>query len=243
MKHHSNIRVIFAVLGLLTLLAPVTAFAEEDAAVSGGDIVRRKLLYRSTRFEVAPQVNFTVADSFRRNVMAGVGLSYHLTNEWSFAASGNFGVLQLETDLSENLAATLSPSQIDDVSYSYIQWQADVGLSYVPIFGKFSVLSSTSMAYDFHITGGFSAVNEAAEAAVDGGAVDDAIAGFRPGGFLQFGVRLFVSDMMSVNFDMKNLMYTRAELSRGSADSEFQNTVMLGAGVSFFFPGEVKISR
>lgn len=239
----NNIRWVLAILSLVAFLAPTIVFAEDDAAVSGGDIVRRKLLYRSTRFEVAPQINFTIADSFRRNMLVGAGISYHLTNEWSFAASGGFGVLQLETDLSENMAASLTSAALADVSYSYIKWQADVGLSYVPVFGKVSILSSTSLSYDFHFTGGFSAVTEGAEAAAENGRVDEAIEGFRPGGFLQFGVRMFLSDMMSLNVDVKNLLYSRAEISRGSADAKFQNTVMLGVGLSFFLPGEVKISR
>ncbi len=243
MALQNNIRWVLAILSLVAILAPTTVFADEDAAVSGGDIVRRKLLYRSTRFEVAPQINFTIADSFRRNMLVGAGISYHLTNEWSFAASGGFGALQFETDLSDNLASSLTPAALADVTYSYIKWQADIGLSYVPIFGKVSILSSTSLAYDFHITGGFSAVTEAAEAAASNGRVDESLEGFRPGGFLQFGVRMFLSDMMSLNVDIKNLLYSRSEISRGSADPEFQDTVMLGVGLSFFLPGEVKISR
>ena len=92
MAMKNYIRWTLAILGLVAILAPTVAMAEEDAAVSGGDIVRRKLLYRSTRFEVAPQINFTLADSFRRNMLVGAGIAYHLTNEWSFQASANYGV-------------------------------------------------------------------------------------------------------------------------------------------------------
>ncbi|MEZ4462302.1 MAG: outer membrane beta-barrel domain-containing protein [bacterium] len=237
------IRWTLAILGLVAILAPTVAMAEEDAAVSGGDIVRRKLLYRSTRFEVAPQINFTLADSFRRNMLVGAGIAYHLTNEWSFQASANYGVLQLETDLSKNLGTTLNAAQLQDVSYSYIQLQGDVGLAYVPIFGKFSVLSSTSLSYDFHVSAGVAFVNEKAEAAVANGNIDQSLEGFRPGGYLQFGVRLFIGDGMSLTVDLKNLLYNRVEISRGSATPEFQDTVTLGVGLSFFLPGEVKISR
>lgn len=243
MALQNYIRWVLAILGLVAVLAPTAAMADEDAAVSGGDIVRRKLLYRSTRFELTPQVNFTIADSFRRNMLVGAGFAYHLTNEWSLQASGSYGVLQLETDLSDNLASSLSESQLADVSYSYIQYQADLAIGYVPVFGKFSVLSSTSLSYDFHFAVGATIVGQAAEAAASNGNVDSSLEGIQPGAFLQFGVRLFLGDGLSLNFDVKNLLYQRAELSRGSADTEFQDTVTFGLGVSFFFPNEVKISR
>lgn len=226
---------------------PTMVMAQKtEANVSGGDMVRRKLLYRSTRFEVAPQIGFTIADSYRRNMLVGASALYHLTNEFSIGATGNFGVVQFGTDLSDNLEQTLevrNPAALAEVSYSYIQWQADLGLQYVPIFGKFTILKSTTLNYDIHMGAGVTVVGEAVEAAIDGGAEDDAISGTKPGGLLQFGARLYLSDMLSLNFEMKNLFYSRADISRGTVDSSFRNRVVLAVGLGFFLPGEVKISR
>lgn len=215
-----------------------------------GPIVRRKLLYRSTRFEVAPYVGATLNDGFRRNLLAGANLSYHLTNEFGFGATFGYGALQLDTSLSDNVTSTLQSSGqteiLNDISYSYIQWAADLGLSYVPLYGKFTLFGSATINWDLHLVGGLSIVNEAAELAVDqptDGNLDDSLAGIRPGGLFQVGVRLFVSDMISINVEAKNLLYSRAEISNGSADPEFGNTVLLGIGVGIFLPGEVKVSR
>lgn len=243
----SNRRAIIMMMTCATVfstlsLAPTMVAAEEDSAVSQGDIVRRKLLYRSTRFEVAPTIGFTLADSFRRNMLVGANLSYHLTNEWSLGVSGGYGVLQLETELSDNIAATLSPGRLDELSYSFIQWQADVGIHWVPIFGKFSILKSATIAYDFHAGAGFLFASEDAVAAGNG-IVDETLRGIRPGAALTFGVRLFLSDMLSLNVDLKNMLFSRAELSRGTATPEFRDTMMLNIGVGIFLPGQVKISR
>lgn len=242
----SNRRILVATMSCFMALAmvavePSDAFAE-DAAVSQGDIVRRKLLYRSTRFEVAPTIGFTLADSFRRNMLIGANLAYHLTNEWSLGVSGGYGLLQLETDLSNNIADTLSPGRLNEVSYSYLAWQADVGIHWVPIFGKFSLFKSTSVSYDFHMGAGFLFANEDAVAAGNG-EIDEALTGIKPGAALTFGVRLFLSDMLSLNIDLKNMLYSRAEISRGTATPEFTDTVLLNIGLGIFLPGDVKISK
>ncbi len=243
----NKIGLMMAVATMAMVFSPTVVMAQKtEANISGGDMVRRKLLYRSTRFEVAPQIGFTMADSYRRNMLVGASFMYHLTNEFSIGATGNFGVLQLATDLSDNLEQTLearNPASLAELSYSFIQWQADLGLQYVPIFGKFTILKSTTINYDFHMGAGVTIVGEGVEAAIDGGAEDDAISGTKPGGLLQFGVRFYLSDMLSLNLEMKNLFYSQADISRGTADSSFGNRVMLGAGVGIFFPGEVKISR
>lgn len=214
-----------------------------------GPIVRRKLLYRSTRFEFAPYVGATLNDGFRRNMLAGANFSYHLTNEFGFGGTFGYGIFQLDTSLADNITQTLQANGqtgiLNEISYSYIQWAADLGLSYVPLYGKFTLFGSSTMNWDLHLVGGLSIVNEAAELAVEqaGRNPDEALSGIRPGGLFQVGVRLFVSDMISINVEAKNLLYSRAEISTGSADPEFQNTVLFTAGVGIFLPGEVKVSR
>lgn len=235
--------VLLIVATFMIVAAPSAAFAQDEAAISSGDIVRRKLLYRSTRFEIAPQVGVTLADSFQRNLLVGANFAYHLTNDFGISATGYYGMLHWNTGLADNVAEELTDQELSQISYSYIQFAADLGISWVPIFGKFSILQSTSVAYDFHITGGVAVVSEAAEPAIDGGAELEDVQGLRPGGFLQFGARIFLTDMLSWNFEIKNMLYSRAEASGGNADPEFRNTVIFATGLSIFLPGEVKISR
>jgi outer membrane beta-barrel protein len=219
----------------------------DENVFAEGPIVRRKLLYRSTRFEVAPYLGFTLNDGFRRNMLAGANFSYHLTNEFGISGTFGYGVLQFDTSLSDNINATLTQNGQTDLlnrtSYSYFQFAADLGLSYVPLFGKFTLFGSTTINWDLHLVGGVSLVSEAVESAAEGGQTDDALAGIRPGGLFQVGVRLFLTDMISLNFEAKNLLYSRAEISSGTADPEFSNTVLFTTGIGIFLPGEVKVSR
>jgi len=229
------------VLALMTF-APNVAYAKKDEAVSG-PIVRRKVLYRSTRVELVPQAGLTLNDPFRRNYMFGAGFNYHLTNEFGLGLSAAISPLHGNTDLANNIEAVAPASAIEDVSYAQVSWLADLTLSYVPIFGKFSVLKNFTFPYDFHLNGGLTLVNEAGVAAVDGGNVDSEIEGIRPGGVIGGGVRLFLSDMISLNLDLKTLLITRAPVSSGSANAELKPTMYTTVGVGIFLPGRVKISR
>ena len=234
-----------AAFTLLILLAPNVAFAEKDEAVSG-PIVRRKVLYRSTRFEVAPQVGLTLNDAFRRNYIGGAAFNYHLTNEFGIGLSGGFAPLHGNTDLANNVSATLEQSnrnKLNDISYSEIQFLVDFTLSYVPIFGKFSVFNSLILPYDLHLIGGATIVNEQGVAAVDGGSVDSEIEGIRPGGVIGGGLRLYLTDMLSLNLDLKALLVTRAVVSSGTANAELKPTLFSTLGLGIFLPGRVKISR
>ena len=253
--NHRKMRWMMALLvALVALGAAPSAFAQDveddddrETAFEDGPIVRRKLLYRSTRFEVAPQLGVTINDAFRRNMLVGANFAYHLTNSFGIAASAGYGILQFDTNLSESIETELAAENeelLADISYSYIEWMADLGLSYVPIFGKFSLLKSATVNYDINLTAGVSVVNEAVDPAIEGGSIDESIGGIRPGGFVGVGMRLFLSDGLSLNFQLKDLIYNRAEISsRNLGEAEIANTFVGFVGVSLFLPGEVKISR
>lgn len=218
-------------------------FAQDTvSADDAGPIVRRKLLYRSTRFEAAPHVMMTVNDTFRRNLAAGLALSYHLTNEISLGGSFAFSLLHFNSDLSNNNESVLSDAELNEITYSQNQFSADAGLFYAPIFGKFTLFKSTTTNYDIHIGVGLSLVNETAHAALDG-VPDKTLEGLRIGGFASLGTRLFLSDMLSLNIDWKNRFYNRSLISTGTADPELSWVPEVSIGIGIFLPGTVKVSR
>lgn len=241
--HAKSIQALLVALAAFTVVGP----AAEAFAEASGPIVRRKVLYRSTRFEVSPQAGLTLNDAFRRNYIAGLGLQYHLTNEFGLGVSGGYGLLHSNTDLSNSIEEELTARQQNErlgrISYAQVQWLADFTLSYVPIFGKFSVFRSLVVPYDFHLNGGLALVNEAGAAARDGGTIDPEVEGMRPGGVIGGGVRLFLSDMLSLNIDFKTLLIPRAPISSGAANAELKPTGFATVGVGIFLPGSVKISR
>lgn len=246
MKRHTAIRPLLILLVAATCLfvAP-SAFAQAgpDSARESGPIVRHKLLYRSTRFELAPLFGVTLNDAYLRNAITGATLSYHLTNEFGLSLVGGFGVTQFDTNLRENVQATLGDQALEDVSYSYIQWLAGLEFSYVPIFGKFSMFQSTIVNYDIHLMGGLTLISQGATPALENGTVDPALEGLKPAPTIGIGTRFFLGEGISADLEVRDYIYSRSEVSSLTSDAELKNNVMVSFGFSFFFPQDVKISR
>lgn len=220
-----------------------TAAAQDDereTAREEGPVVRHQLLYRSTRVELVPMLGITLGDAYTRNLMGGASASYHLTNSFGFTLMGAGGFANLETSLRENVEQTVDTS---DLSYSHIQGLAGLELSYAPITGKFSIFNDLITDFDFHLLGGFALVFEGAEPAADGGEVDATLEGMRPAPQVGLGARFFLGDGMALNLQLRNYLYSTADVSTDSVDPEFKNNTLFTLGMSFFLPQEVKISR
>ncbi len=253
---HRRILLVLSMVCCSTLLmldpSPAQAeISDDDYATvdeSSGPIVRRQLLYRSSRLELQPMLAQTLNDSFIRNTLVGANITYHLNNSFAVGFTAGYGVLQTDTSLRENVYETLNredPNRLNQLSYSYVSWAADLGISYVPIFGKFTILNGAITHYDFHVMGGLSVVGESGVKANENGPgiVDSALEGISPGGMIGAGFRFFVGDMISINIQARDYIYSRAQVSRGAVNPQLSNNMILSLGVGIFLPGDVKISR
>lgn len=217
---------------------------DEIASMQEGPTVRRQLLHRSGRVEFAPQGTFSLNDAFMRNAMPGVGVSYFLNNSFGITGSFNYGLLQLDTSLRSDMDETLDDQSLEETSYSRIGWALDAGLVYVPAFGKFTLMNSVTTHYDFHLFGGLGVVNEVAESASGDGEIDPEMEGVRPGGMFGAGLRFFLGDAISLNFQVRNYLMARSQpISQGGADLQLGNTLLFTTGIGIFWPGDVQISR
>ena len=225
----------------------VSGTKQASVVDESGPVVRRKLLYRSTRFEAAPLVGFTLSDAFTRNVLVGANLGFHLTNELSLSATLGYGVTQLSTSLRDNMDAELGRrNRLGTLEYSYISWLLGVEGSYVPLYGKLSLLDSVIVNYDFHLIFGVSFLgNGALNAETNDAAPDSALVSTSVAPTLGAGFRFFLGDMVSLNIDVRDYIYARTMVKRSDRpeSSDLGNNVMLSIGLGIFLPGEVKVSR
>lgn len=209
---------------------------------AGGPIVRRKLLYRSTRLELMPYFGGTVTDTYTQNVFVGANAAFHLTNEIAIGLNGGFGLLHPATSLRTSTESVAD--NLDELSYSKIDWLVSLEGQWVPIFGKFSLMDSVILNYDIHLIGGAGFVGQSAFSALDGVAVENSSIGQPTVAVVAgAGLRLFVSDMFAVTFDVRDYIFARGEVDSGSADLRTANNIMMSLGVSIFLPGQVKVSR
>ncbi len=245
-----RVMVCAAVCALGWMATPSEAAAqdlpEDKVKVSpleaGGPIVRRKLLYRSTRLEVMPYFGGTITDTFTQNMFVGANAAFHLTNEVSIGLNGGFGFLHPATSLRTSTEQTVRNPE--DLTYSQIDWLVDLEGQWVPIFGKFSLMDGIILNYDIHLIGGVGFVGQSAVASVEGTEPRfPSVATSTVAGVAGAGLRLFVSDMFTVTFDVRDYIFARAEVSTGTESLRTANNVMMSLGVSIFLPGQVKVSR
>jgi len=237
------------------LLTPGVAAAQEEAAngeylqpsplEDGGAVVRRKLLFRSTRFEAAPLVGFTLADPFNRNILAGANLGFHLTNSFGIGATIGAGVVTRPTSLRTNIEQTAP--DLSEVAFSKVNFLASVEGTYVPIFGKFSFLDRGIINYDLHLIVGAGFVGRGAEAGDNSGATTaatDAVSGGTAAGVVGVGGRFYANDFVSINLQVRDYIFSSSEVSLDTiGEPELRNNLMLSVGASLFFPTAVKVSR
>lgn len=226
------------------LAVPMVAVAERRASLEEGPIVRRKLLFRSSRFELTPRLSSTMNDAYKRNLMVGLDANYHLTNHFSLGVSVGYGVLASNTDLLDQVNASVDPAISNSLRYATTQVLFDAHISYVPLFGKISVLDSTVLNYDLSLDLGFGGalIAAVADGEADG---DDLLSGFKPAPVVGLGFRLFVTDSIAVNFNIKDYIYSIADVQEEGVEpvTELRNNFAVGIGASFFFPTDVKVSR
>jgi outer membrane beta-barrel protein len=237
----------FTLSSLAAVALPGQSMAQRRASLEEGSIVRRQLLYRSSRFELQPRIGGTLNDSFKRNLLVGVDLNYYLTNKFGLGVGGSFGALSMDTDLLAQINGTIDSGQSSGLALTVTTALFDAHLTYVPIFGKFAVFKSMIVDYDLHLMAGFGGALLGAEGNTEG----EELSGLKPGPMLGLGFRLFVADNMAITVDLRDYIFSSADVQeapnqdgrRASPVTELRNNIAIGFGFSLFFPGEVPISR
>lgn len=158
--------VVAGIVGSAVVLAASPAEAQEiqiTGPLAGAPAVRQLRLRREGRFEFAPGVSFTLLDEYRRTIMPGARLTYHLTDWFGFGAWGGFG-FQYSTALTDELQekaidnrrctqnpfakacrlteVNLTRGNMAEDQLGAIQWIAAPQLTFVPFRGKLSLFAS-----------------------------------------------------------------------------------------------------
>ena len=234
-------RVIVFMLILMPLLTMgEEVFAERSSSFEEGPIIRRKLLLRAGRFEMAPVVGFTMNDPFKRNTFFGVGLAYHITNEFSLSLGFGYNLITTDSNILDEMKTTV-PDEASKIEFGAPKIFFDFCVGYVPVLGKFSILGFV-MNYDFHVALGIAGFTQSGEIQNIEERVGEGIDGFKFGPVVGFGFRLFLLDWFALNLEGK---YYFVELStfKGSESEDGSYNFMFNIGLSFFLPTEVKISK
>lgn len=228
---------------LLVSLSFASFAAAQNRSLYEGPVVRRELLYRSSKMEIAPALGVAFGGIYEREIMAGAAFRYHLTNSFSVGLNVNYGI-GMDSSLTNNLA-TASPEVSRQVETSVQTLLTDVHVSYVPIAGKINLFGNNTYHYDFSIGAGVGGALLSSDA--------EDIAGFKFGPALTLGMRFFVTDNIAINLRTTSYFYASALAQRIVVDNgvrapqpfeeRFRAHTIGMLGVSIFLPGDVRVSR
>lgn len=191
-------RFVKSVLAGLAGLAALTALSTGAEAqeiqltgpLAGAPAVRKLRLHRAGRFEIAPGVSFSLLDQYRRTLLPGASLTYHVSDWLGFGLWGGFGIAynagladELQTKAIESrdcankpfskacklTATNLTRGDIAKDQLGSMQWVVAPQVQVVPFRGKLALFSSLFVDTDVNIFAGpaFIGIQERADCGVD----------------------------------------------------------------------------
>jgi outer membrane beta-barrel protein len=202
---------------------------------------------RYHRFEINPYFGLTMNDQFVSHDGPGIAVNFYLTNVLAIGVNGNF-----YGGLNSNSAFNFETSRAARIGepVTEYQWNANVNLSYVPVYGKFAGFGDFIFHYDFYVVGGVGAISTRPIAVID---PDNRTFDFKPkvdfrvGG----GLRIFFNRWFAAMFEVSDYIFfddlenpqvgatpaLQADKNTWlSKDSSFTNNVQAQLGVSVFLP-------
>ena len=206
-------------------------------------VIRPRFMSKSNRFELGAQGIFIMNQSFIYTYLAGANLDFHFSESWALELSGAYGVSvdkQDKTLLKRDFAIS---TQILRTAY-----MADGGILWTPIYGKTQLPSGDVLYFDSFLSlqAGLTGIAYDYAQCVSPNAPRPApVTKSYPGVSLGFGQKYFLSEDVSVRWDVRDhfFMYQLADGScsqgsdqgSGSQGSDTHQNVTLQFGMSYFF--------
>lgn len=241
-KHASHMlsRLLIALVVTSSFAVGISVDTQEASAQSRsfeeGRPVRRQLLYRSSRIEIAPSIGGLFQGGYEIPFYIGVTGAYHLTNSLSLGIDINGSPVALDRDVVRDLEEE-NPALNARVSIASTPLLTNFHVSYSPIVGKMNAFKNHIAPFDVHFIAGVGGALQASE--------NDALSGFNIGAVVGMGARIFISDGIAIFARFTDYIYSNAEAARDLSPPQerWRNHFMTQVGVSFFIPRQVYVSR
>ena len=143
--------------------------------LAGAPAVRKLRLYRDKRWEVGPNISFTLLDEYTRTMLVGARVNYNFTDWLAAGVMGQYGVLFIDTHLTnetqnvnkERRANPLEPENARNLKITKANLGPDFGnqighiqyiiapqLTLVPFRGKIALFEGIYLDTDLYFFGG-----------------------------------------------------------------------------------------
>ena len=108
-----NIAFVLAA-GLVVGTMSKTASAQEvvvTGPLAGAPAAHKLRLYREGRFEIQPNVTFSLLDEYQRTIFIGAKLNYNFSDSIALGVWGSFGAIKINTALSDHIQTQIDSRQ------------------------------------------------------------------------------------------------------------------------------------
>jgi len=225
-------------LAVAAVLAPVlgaSAHADNPLLDEQPPVLKVRPLLEG-RHILAPQFGMTIADPYTQNLMAGLYYRYYFAS-WFGVGVDVWAGGGVDTALTDDIDRELSrPGVPFELSTTSLQFLGNVAIELVPFSGKALLFSDALIRADFHLTLGVGAAMISGE-----GRIDDSVSLAPTFGA---GLRLFPSHWLSIGFELRDYLISRALASRrdGSVPgATFDHNWLFGLSIGFSFPTNPEI--
>ena len=204
----------------------------------------RKAVLKEGRFELNPFFAVTLNDSLIDHSSLGADVSYFLTEVLAVGATGMF---YFDDVTDQEFYTRYHFRRVPSVNK--YKFTVAGNFSYVPIYGKFSVLNDHIFHFELYFLGG---VGVTSTEVIPRDAANEPFSNIALTFPIGVGGRLFFNRWLAAHFALKDYMMidsfepaTRGvdgEEAKSRAETRFMNNVMFNFGLSFFLPTDFDYS-
>lgn len=190
--------------------------------------VSRKIFIKEGRFELAPFGGVTTNDAFFRRWTVGARASYHIFDSLSIDAGGAVNVFSETLPSVRIVGQGLGAIPDEAALFGY----GDIGATFSPIYGKFSLMSEWIVHFDTFVSGGVGLTVDSNRYTFLGQQLPDLVPGINPAAEVGFGGRVFLLRWLVLRVDFRDYIYPQYR----SNISTLQNLFFVNVGLGFYFP-------
>lgn len=167
-----------AFAGLVSIQETVSAQeVQVTGPLAGAPAVRHMKLYREGRVQLQPFFGFTLQDEYKRNILLGGQINYHLTDWLGIGVWGGFVPIHTDTDLTDKISTygettagsdAAQPGSVESFGNRFsfpnksnfskqiatMKWVAALQATFIPLRGKLGLFESIFVNTDLYVFGG-----------------------------------------------------------------------------------------
>ncbi len=194
------------------MVLPGLAAAEDEGRKV--HVIEQRPFIQRLRVELTPKYGYTINEVLFDYHQVGGDLRFHITEEWAIAGSFSW-YFPATTSAFEDVESTFDTFP----EKRFVRWYAGGEVSWAPVYGKFILFGSWTVPWNAWLSAG-------------GGVTLTGVDGIHPTGTVGIGTRLFLTPWLTMEFELKDHIYSE----NFKAGDSIMNNFVVHAGFGFWFP-------